>query len=913
MPNIPGVFVNGQLTPSAALNITQPILPEETLISQAQATFASQSQFHNSEDSIAQSQSADSVAYSSASAGQPSSATGIFTASTSTFSLPNAISNQVGASTQAINNATSSILGTLPGSLAGIDAGLGALSFSDVSKTNGSTTTNAKPNILHSYKNYTYRLSLSMLDSGAYNTAVQNPAGYTPTNVLIASGGIYGSNTFVRNQFFADDFYFESAQLHTIIGANADTRGSNVINIKFDIIEPTGCTLLNRLMDATQQLNGMNYLEVPYILQVDFVGYDDNGNPVNPIPGTTKIIPIKLAAMKFNISSKGSEYKFEAFPYNHTAFDETTANMPVNFEITATTIADLFSSTSKSDWTKQYSQNKQREDTNQAANTQRIQQLGNPATDRQIQAYVDANNSQTSGSNGASSQTYKVPGIADALNSWYKYLEINNQIEHADQFAFVFDDDIATSTISLPERTDIKNTQYLKAGEKDWKAQGAKSSIDQGVYAVDYSKNAYRINAGTTVIDLINTLLRNSEYLKNQLISPYEDTTTSTGTSGGGTPAATTSANTKSLFYWKIVPEIKLLDYDKKRNRYARKITYHVKKFSMSNVRYKYAPQGKAKSYVKDYQYLFTGQNMDIVNLDLNFEALFYTAVSSFPSKHQDVSSQTTVDPSSKIASDSSLLAKSGLPFPDRMQPVSTMMSSLSVGNSTRDVKSVLAADLTTNILAQPQADMLQVDLTIIGDPDFIKQDDIFFVDSSNNPNLNGSIPMDTGEVYVRLMFKSGVDYDPGTGLLRTPTSNGYYPGQNVFSGLYKVIQVISNFVGGKFEQSLTMIRLANQPDYDYVSPSSSSSSTAAERSITGSEQINPSTITNLGSGLFSGGGVSSIDNSVTDAFNNSALVQSYKPNTAFHVPTVDDGPVNGSPEQLNVLVIQGQNDTPQP
>jgi hypothetical protein len=918
---IPGVFQNGQLTGQAQSAVEG--LPGT---GDAGAGTNLPPLPTNSASAISSlSNPSDISAYAASAAGQPLDP-GIFTVSSSTptnVSSINTINNTVGASSQAINNAANNVLGTLPGSLAGVDAGMGALSFTNVSQT--AQTSAIRSNILHNYKNYTYRLALQMLDPSTYNTIIQNPAAASPTNVLIASGGIYGSNTFIRSPYFTDDFYFENLQMETVIGPNSDSRGSNVISINFTIIEPYGCTLLNRLIDATAALNGQSYLEVPYVMQIDFTGYDNNGNPVNPIPGTTKIIPMKLLTLKFNVTNKGSEYKIEAAPYNHSAYEDTTATIPVNFEIAATTLSDLFSATSKSDWTQQYAANNQRTETNQAATTQQIQAMGNTATGNQIQAVLATNNPQTSGSNGAQAQNYKVIGIADALNKWNKYLVNTNMRTVADQYAFVIDDNIATSTISLTHRTDIKNTQFAQDQDSTPLKDAARSSLNQSVFTIDYKKNTFRINAGTTIIDLISNLLTNSDFISNQITDPYNNSTNGTqatqsaGTTANNTTTATTggSTNTTSttnnnpLYYWKIVPEIEILGYDTHINRYARKITYHIKRYQMNNIRYPYAPQGKATSYLKDYQYLFTGQNIDIIDVNLNFECLFYTAITAFGQKNQDIYNQASTDQTNKISNTQSLQSAPGVITPARNMPISNNMSAISAGYTSKDIKTILASDLTHSIFAKSQGDMMQVDLTIIGDPDWIKQDDIFIVDSTIAPQLNGSLPMDNGEVYVRLIFKTGTDYDPNTGLLRNGSSQQYNPGQNVFSGLYKVLTVMNNFADGQFTQVLSMVRLFDQPQYDYGG--SSQNTVNSERSASGNDESTSSQTTNLGTGLFSGGGVSSINNSVAEnaSYFQENLNQSFSSTNPF---TTQQG-VGGTGTQantLNVLVTgTGNSSTP--
>ena len=75
--------------------------------------------------------------------------------------------------------------------------------------------------------------------------------------------------------------------------------------------------------------------------------------------------------------------------------------------------------------------------------------------------------------------------------------------------------------------------------------------------------------------------------------------------------------------------------------------------------------------------------------------------------------------------------------------------------------------------------------------------------------NDQGQIIFDHEEVYVQLIFKSAVDIDDTTGITNKniKLSNDQVT-NGTFSGLYKVMTVDSEFKQGKFEQTLSLIRM---------------------------------------------------------------------------------------------------------
>jgi hypothetical protein len=104
--------------------------------------------------------------------------------------------------------------------------------------------------------------------------------------------------------------------------------------------------------------------------------------------------------------------------------------------------------------------------------------------------------------------------------------------------------------------------------------------------------------------------------------------------------------------------------------------------------------------------------------------------------------------------------------------------------------------------------DMLNLDLKISGDPDFIKQDDVFLNPTAagrGQVNTMNSINMDAGEVHVNLEFRTYTDIDQEKGIMinNLERSSG-------FSGVYRVLQVENIFDRGQFTQNLNCVRLPN-------------------------------------------------------------------------------------------------------
>jgi hypothetical protein len=312
----------------------------------------------------------------------------------------------------------------------------------------------------------------------------------------------------------------------------------------------------------------------------------------------------------------------------------------------------------------------------------------------------------------------------------------------------------------------------------------------------------------------------------------------------------------KPLNWFKIIPKVRLLGLDKIRGVWAKEITYTVKPYKMYNLRSDIAPQGTVVTPVKAYNYIFTGKNDDILNLDIQFNTLYFTQQTANRSSLGATSptgDSLTTDFETDNASNYSGPG-AGIDYnvvmPLVMKPVVQNSKAVATGNPS-DAKAVGAADLAESIMSSTMADMIGVKMSIIGDPDYIKQDDIFYgadtsqlytvsseIDSRLLPN-GGSLRMDDGGLYVQVLFKVPRDIDDQTGFMK------YDAGErnSVFSGLYMVVQVTSTFSKGQFTQVLDMVRLPRQVAFDYVGNSSNNNRSNARPQSDNISELTPALI----------------------------------------------------------------------
>jgi hypothetical protein len=249
---------------------------------------------------------------------------------------------------------------------------------------------------------------------------------------------------------------------------------------------------------------------------------------------------------------------------------------------------------------------------------------------------------------------------------------------------------------------------------------------------------------------------------------------------------------------------VEIIDYDIKLNSYALRMTYEVIKHPLYGRTIPRAPQSPVpeKSISKIYNYIYTGQNQDILDLNIEFNTQYFMAITSSPDKFFSNSSDT---PDEQQAEPTEILECD----PHFQVPTRTFSSNQRQSHDvTNDPRAIAAADVVENLM-NSSADMMSIKLKIIGDPAWIKQDDLFNTTDRQRlltQEATNSIPTDAAEVYVRLNFKVPTDIDDVKGTYKFDKMN-----YSVFSGIYRVLTVTNRFERGQFTQDLDLVRILNQ------------------------------------------------------------------------------------------------------
>lgn len=620
------------------------------------------------------------------------------------------------------------------------------------------------PNPLNQFPSYSYAFSLWWVDVAEYNTlaSTQDPDKasaweFGPRSYVVAEdSGLYPTRRIPGT--LGLNYYIKDVELRSTIAPTLSSGSSNLLEGSCLIVEPQGVTFIDQLVAASfDGTQFQNFTQQPYILQLEFKGYDNNGNPITLNNTYRKRFPIMITAMKVNVTGKGTEYKVSFKPINHESQSNEYNKLYKDINITgASTVEDFFKK------------------------------------------------------------------FADQINS--QALEENALRMNAIPDLIKFQIDPIIGKTSIVDSTKIPF-----------------ASVDSAANNIKIDSTTINIPSGTKISTVITRIIAHSGYLISQI-----------GEQVGGTVASGLGKKTQTDIFkaFKTTTAVTFngSSVDKIRNTRAKTIEYIIRPYDTWKTQSPNLPQlSSSIDYtIKRYDYLYTGKNTDVIDLKINFDLSYYTTIIAYPDQ---VATQTTSKSTGFEAYKNSLprifitpsLLTSVLPefgaigsvTPSRIRAVKQDQN-LTVGFGTiARPEAVKSADTIANGIYNGEQSFLSVDLTIVGDPTLLKQDDWYYIPNVSTGNYNktdqfsqaeyaakyGHFRSDTGELPVTLNINTPIDMD-----LDITNQGGVYPPPGVqrslFSGQFIIKTVNSKFTGGKFTQVLGLSRYTNS-DYMTTKPAS--------------------------------------------------------------------------------------------
>jgi len=326
------------------------------------------------------------------------------------------------------------------------------------------------------------------------------------------------------------------------------------------------------------------------------------------------------------------------------------------------------------------------------------------------------------------------------------------------------------------------------------------------------------VRPGMSIAKIITDLVKQADYYKNITDLVLRKWKTTTNVDTGDT------ADTDFMVPWfKVITNVRTLNnqLDSITKMHPKIIEFHVVPFKVHVMNFVIPgmslPLAKFARVKKVYDYVFTGNNTEVLDLSIDYKYGYFQArlSNNLPGVAQDKMNLSIGD---KFAR---LVAQSNTPYPDGLLPLRSYPSIQSSAKGyQRDLDGSPVLDEYFEYLTNPRGDMVNVNLKIMGDPAWCGQDHFLPVKRSglDSYEMVGSLGnyawdekrqcfnFDQAEALMNLNFRFPTDINEIKGVMDFSNLENIQ-----FTGLYKVPRVVSTFEKGQFTQELTCVRLNNQ------------------------------------------------------------------------------------------------------
>ena len=660
-------------------------------------------------------------------------------------------------------------------------------SSTPVSSSSGVNLAQVVPNPLEQYSSLAPLWTLAALTPEQYN----NPTIYRKStdalkHVIMAAGGRFDAQR-TNTLYGTPEYFLNDFEMKAVINASASTGNTNALGFSFTLYEPYSMgTLLQSMQNAALNAGYTNYLECPYVLRLDFKGYDDTGKIISSVK--PKFFVMKFKTVKFQVTEGGSTYEVKAFPFNHTGFLDTINTLYNDISIgtgSPGTVRDALVSGEKS-LTKYLNDNEQllvRQNRIKVPDQYEIQFPQNSAE------VFTGNSSQANSTARATidpliaNAVRRVTGRAQQTNTNFG----QNAIGGA-SFGFGIGD----------------GGNYPFAKEGDVITEDGIIVRDQ--MSINPTEREFIFSQGQPLTDIIVQTILSSDYAKAAM-----------------DPANLTPEG--YIKWFRIDVQVEFLDFDDLIGDFARKISYRVIPFYVHHTVFlssTTSPVGYnelEKKIAKHYEYIYTGQNVNVLDFEIKINNLFFAGTNPSVEAEtrneqeengltvttgQDTSVQAGANPEAQISN-------TGRSRP-RRDP--SLIAASSNGSGVADTERKVAEMFNNAFINSTTADLIQVDLEILGDTYWMVESGFanHFVEPTNPTDQilsDGTVNYEGSDVFIYISFRTPVDIDTenlGSGLYKFPAGS-----VSPFSGIYKVTKCLNKFSDGNFTQELRCIRMQGQ------------------------------------------------------------------------------------------------------
>ena len=705
-------------------------------------------------------------------------------------------------------------------------------SFAGVSSGAGNSYSKIA-NPLRDYSSFNYIITLGILSAEEYNNPEIYRSGGGFKNYIIKSGG---GNYAKRYQVDAEfnnnnpgdaEYFIDRLEMDAVIAPNPNTNVSLGTSLTFTVQEPYSMgNFIEAIIGASAAAGFQNYLDAPFCIRIDFVGWDEYGNRTEQSQTNPIFIPLKFTKIDFNVDGKGSIYEIKAVPMSETGLgdDINEIKTPINangdfvhtvLETGARSITNVMNARvqalEEADVIAPYDRYvvifpKSRQDLKEYLERDIINEDAlRIDVDARIRDAIggDVNRENaTEASQLRRSYEEQNQNIINAtVNSVGKaYAKLKTFAEDTGAM-----NEIGLSVLveEISEGGNTAHGSQSGASGPDNGSRGSPARNSAELAPAERSRD-YQFSQGMTITEVIERMVVSSQYAREQATEPPKNG---------------------------IVKHFKIDSYtfieenpqtEAQLGRPPRVYVYSVIPYDADEAKFN-APserpantEGLKAAAAKEYNYIYTGKNEDILDFDITFNnAFMQTAFANFGQNSAGVAGGTASSLTARRdRSTGSQLAQNtgaGSNSATGQTQERTSISSGGYGDPTGsgDIRRKIA-EMRHDRMINQTVDMVTAEMEIFVDPFYIPQEmGNFVAKPGNSPNSTeeGTMRYQESEVFTVVNFKTPYDYQVQGATMEFPQTVPQ------FSGLFSVWAVTNMFNGGKFTQRLKLIRRRGQDD----------------------------------------------------------------------------------------------------
>jgi hypothetical protein len=283
--------------------------------------------------------------------------------------------------------------------------------------------------------------------------------------------------------------------------------------------------------------------------------------------------------------------------------------------------------------------------------------------------------------------------------------------------------------------------------------------------------------------------------------------------------------------WFKIDAQMELIDtFDPKVGDYPYKIKYRIVPYEVlrtvfDNFTSAFDYTALERKIVKKYNYIYTGQNVDILKFNIEINNLFYVGTNPSTEGRQATSSDPgqqgtapRAEKKTETGEGGSAAAVTSTAGRRRSFKDPALLERVNHGGSgDKDVDQKIAQAFHEAFLKGSSADLVQVELEVVGDPYWLVDSGIanYFSpprEQGGQVTEDGSANFVGSDTYIYISYRTPMDVNTDTGVYDWPEVGRL----GAFTGIYRVTEVESIFLDGTFKQKLTCVRLVGQ-DAEYI------------------------------------------------------------------------------------------------